>query len=69
MHQQMVDLAHPNGAVLLRLVHILDPQLVQDANRRIVLELAVQVVRHLPFRCGPGALAGGLGIASARCRA
>ena len=53
----MIDLAHPNGAVLLRLIRILDSQLVQYANRRIVLELPVQIVRHLSFRCGPGALA------------
>ena len=57
MHHQMIYLAGARGAVLLGLIRVLDPQLVQDANLRITMEFPVQIVRHLPFRRGAGALA------------
>ena len=49
MHDQMIDLAHPRRAVLLRLLAILEPQTVQHMSLRIVVEPAVQIVRHLPL--------------------
>ncbi len=57
MHHQMIDLDHSCGPVLFGLIRILDPQLVQNANCRIVLELPVQIVSHLSFCYGPSALA------------
>ncbi len=49
MHDQVIDLAHPGRAVLLGLLAILEPQTVQHMSLRIVVETAVQVVRHLPL--------------------
>ena len=56
MHEQMIDLAHPGGAILFRLLPVLQPQTVQHVHLRILLERTVQVVRHLGF--GPGSLTG-----------
>ena len=45
----MVDLANADGPVLLRLLGVLQSEVVEHLRAGIVLERAVQVVRHLPL--------------------
>ena len=58
MDDQVVDLAHPGRAVRLRLLRILEPETVQHMYFRIVLEAAMQEVRHLLLGLRAGSLAG-----------
>ena len=58
MHDQVVDPAHPGGAVPVRLLRIREPQTVEQMHLRILPETAVQVVRDLRFCRGAGSLAG-----------
>ena len=45
----MVDLANAGGPVLLRLLDVLQSEVVEHMRVGIVLESAVQVMRHLPL--------------------
>ncbi|MCY3805842.1 MAG: hypothetical protein OXG91_05015 [bacterium] len=49
MYEQMIDLAHPRGAIVFWLAGILEPQAVQHEDIRVFRETSVQVVRHLPL--------------------